>query len=264
MNDLNSYTEFLERARLVDADDMNQEHWETQIQQGRYYKYYKEYKPGIYVLDFTKQAYLYCNEVMASMADYPIPILMTGGLKLALKIWHPDDLAVYDRFILPDNLAFLRKVSVADYGNYLFTCNYRVRHRNGRYIKIEQSSFFSKSLDNGMPLMTIGFLRDITNRTTDNAIIHTIEKIDIKGNTLLHRRIHEPDLVTHILTPRECEILELVVQGKSSHEIAALLNIEKYTVDNHRKNMLKKTGTQNMVQLAIMHYRDKSKRLFNS
>lgn len=256
METLNSYSQFLERARQLDLTDLGTDHWEQQISQGKYYRFYKDMKPGIYVLDFTKQAYLYCNDMMASFADYPIPDLMSGGLNLALKIWHPDDLKVYDRYLLPVNLSFLKKISVADYGNYLFTCNYRVRQRRGNYIRIEQSSFFSKSTDDGMPLMTIGFLRDITNRMIDNSIIHTIEQVNSNGTKLLHQRIYNPDGDETILTPREIEILDLIIQGKDSKQIAAILAIEKNTVDNHRKNMLRKTGSTNMVQVAIKAYKN--------
>ncbi len=45
-----------------------------------------------------------------------------------------------------------------------------------------------------------------------------------------------------ILTKRQKEILELVGQGKSSREIADELFIGVYTVDTHRKNMVKILG----------------------
>ena len=251
MSDLKSYSDFLNKARHFSIHGIAQEQWADQIQQGRYYKFYREAKPGIYVLDFTQQRYLYCNDVMASFADQPVPDLMNAGLDLALKLWHPDDLKVYDRYILPVNLSFLKDKTVGDYGNYLFTCNYRVRQRKGHYRRVEQTSFFSKSLDDGMPLMTIGFLRDVTHRMPDNRIIHTIEDISGHEGKLKFNKTYNPDSGNSGLTYRELEILDLIVQGKSSLEIAKLLGIDKLTVDNHRKNMLKKTNAKNMVQLAV-------------
>lgn len=47
---------------------------------------------------------------------------------------------------------------------------------------------------------------------------------------------------TDILSPRELETLVLISQGASSKEIAAELFLSVNTVDNHRRNMLKKTG----------------------
>ena len=251
MSDLKSYTDFLDKARQFSINGITHEQWADQIQQGRYYKFYREAKPGIYVLDFTTQRYLYCNDIMASYADQPIPYLMDAGLDLALKLWHPDDFKIYNDHILPVNLAFLKDKSVKDYGNYLFTCNYRVRQRRGDYRRVEQTSFFSKSMDDGMPLMAIGFLRDVTHRMPDNRIIHTIEHIGGNTNKLEFSKTYSPDKDNSVLTPREQEVLELIVQGRSSVEIAQLLKIDKFTVDNHRKNMLKKTNAKNMVQLAV-------------
>jgi DNA-binding NarL/FixJ family response regulator len=50
---------------------------------------------------------------------------------------------------------------------------------------------------------------------------------------------------------RELEILENLISGKTSEEIAKELFISKYTVDKHRSNMLKKTGTKNTTELLI-------------
>jgi len=47
-----------------------------------------------------------------------------------------------------------------------------------------------------------------------------------------------------ILSRREKEILNLIAQGKKSLEISDLLSITKYTVDTHRKNIIKKLGLE--------------------
>ena len=52
------------------------------------------------------------------------------------------------------------------------------------------------------------------------------------------------------LSARELEILELVVSGLSNHKIAQSLDISKRTVDNHISNILKKTHTDNRVELV--------------
>ncbi len=53
-----------------------------------------------------------------------------------------------------------------------------------------------------------------------------------------------------LLSSRELEILELVVSGLSNHKIAEELDISKRTVDNHISNILKKTQTENRVELV--------------
>ncbi|MDJ0899526.1 MAG: response regulator transcription factor [Xenococcus sp. MO_188.B8] len=53
-----------------------------------------------------------------------------------------------------------------------------------------------------------------------------------------------------LLSARELEILELVVNGLSNHKIAQQLEISKRTVDNHISNILKKTNVENRVELV--------------
>ncbi|OBX25429.1 regulatory LuxR family protein [Gelidibacter algens] len=52
------------------------------------------------------------------------------------------------------------------------------------------------------------------------------------------------------LTSREKEILQLLAKGFGSKQIASLLNISIKTVDNHRQNMLHKTGSKTSSELV--------------
>jgi len=52
-----------------------------------------------------------------------------------------------------------------------------------------------------------------------------------------------------MLSEREAEILKLVLEGKSSTEIATLLYLSINTVHTHRRNILKKTGVRHVVDL---------------
>ena len=56
------------------------------------------------------------------------------------------------------------------------------------------------------------------------------------------------------ISPREEEIINLLVQGKTSQEIAKELFLSKHTVDTHRRNILHKTGaktTHTLIALAM-------------
>ncbi len=53
------------------------------------------------------------------------------------------------------------------------------------------------------------------------------------------------------ISKREKEVLQLVALGETSIRIAKQLGISKYTVDNHRKNMLRKTGTNSSLELVM-------------
>jgi LuxR family transcriptional regulator, quorum-sensing system regulator BjaR1 len=58
-----------------------------------------------------------------------------------------------------------------------------------------------------------------------------------------------------ILTPREVEVLQWVAQGKTSENIAVLLDVTKRTVNQHVENAGTKLGTTNRTQTVIEAYR---------
>ncbi len=57
--------------------------------------------------------------------------------------------------------------------------------------------------------------------------------------------------ITNNLSPREIEILEMLIQGKTSKEIAEILFISKTTVDTHRRNLLEKTNCRSTSELLL-------------
>ncbi len=56
--------------------------------------------------------------------------------------------------------------------------------------------------------------------------------------------------VRSILTTRECEILQLLAEGKSTKEISFSLDVSIKTVETHRKNMMGKLGLYNIAELT--------------
>lgn len=54
-----------------------------------------------------------------------------------------------------------------------------------------------------------------------------------------------------LLTPRELEILRLIVEGRENSEIAEILVISLSTAKNHVAHVLDKLGMQNRVQAAV-------------
>jgi two-component system CheB/CheR fusion protein len=53
-----------------------------------------------------------------------------------------------------------------------------------------------------------------------------------------------------VLTPRERQIMDLVLAGHPSKNIAADLRISQRTVENHRAAVMKKTGSNSLPALA--------------
>lgn len=54
-----------------------------------------------------------------------------------------------------------------------------------------------------------------------------------------------------LLTDRERQVLQLLAEGKSNKEAAAILNLSPYTVESHRQNLMQKTGLHNTAGIVL-------------
>ncbi|MEO5922906.1 MAG: response regulator transcription factor [Bryobacteraceae bacterium] len=77
-------------------------------------------------------------------------------------------------------------------------------------------------------------------------LLHRIQKGDLESRPA--------SAVLDSLSPREVQVLRLVADGKSSKEVAVLLDLREQTVRSYRKTMMKKLGVNNvagLTQLAL-------------
>jgi len=54
-----------------------------------------------------------------------------------------------------------------------------------------------------------------------------------------------------LLSPREREILQLIAEGKTNKEVAAILNLSLYTVETHRTHILQKLNLHSVPELIL-------------
>jgi DNA-binding NarL/FixJ family response regulator len=60
-----------------------------------------------------------------------------------------------------------------------------------------------------------------------------------------------------LLTEREKEILQLLAEGKSNKEVAALLEVSVNTVDTHRLHLMQKLNLHNTAEIVLYAVRKK-------
>lgn len=60
-----------------------------------------------------------------------------------------------------------------------------------------------------------------------------------------------------LLTEREREVLQLLAEGKSNKEAAALLELSPYTIETHRNNLMQKLNLHNTAELVLYAVRKK-------
>jgi PAS domain S-box-containing protein len=159
------------------------------------------------------------------------------------EIIHPDDRkAVFEigRMVLNREMNYISGISHRHVALYIV---YRVAKINGRYIRI--SFTVSRHIDHDGGIYEMVAIRDISH-------IHCGTRVSF---SLLGGRPFKdlPDVCGGgpAISRREQEIIYHISQGLSSRRIAYELNISEFTVNTHRKNIMRKTGTNNLVDMLI-------------
>jgi DNA-binding NarL/FixJ family response regulator len=83
----------------------------------------------------------------------------------------------------------------------------------------------------------------------------------VGGETVLDSQLKRPAVVlkgkrSAALTPRELEVLQMIVEGKSNKEIAAVLDLSANTVAVHRANMMDALGMHKTAELVVYAIRN--------
>ncbi len=108
----------------------------------------------------------------------------------------------------------------------------------------------------------------ILKRASDTDLVDALRIVARGGSYLspqvsdrLLSRIQKGDLESkpavaalEVLSPRELQVLRMVAEGKTSKEIAVMLDLREQTVRSYRKTMMKKLGVNNvagLTQLAL-------------
>ena len=123
-----------------------------------------------------------------------------------------------------------------------------------------EEDYYYKMVDAGVK----GFLlknsemaevKDALQTVRDGGNYVSTELLQILVNSLrTNKKYQEPHA---LLSDREIEILILICQGLSNHEIADQLFISKRTVDKHRANILEKSQCKNTAQLVMYAIKNK-------
>ena len=98
-----------------------------------------------------------------------------------------------------------------------------------------------------------------SDKTSLFAVISGLRNIPIEAFTLpetqkrtgQHTEWHQDDAdLLEVLTPRQHQIMDIVLAGKPSKNIAIDLGISRRTVENHRAAIMLKTGSKSIPALA--------------
>lgn len=99
----------------------------------------------------------------------------------------------------------------------------------------------------------------ILKNAVDVELVTAIKRV-AAGETILDPQLARPAVLKgerdYGLTPRELEILQLIVDGKSNKEIAAQLDLSANTVAVHRANIMDALGIHKTAELVVYAIRN--------
>ncbi len=161
---------------------------------------------------------------------------------------HPEDQPYFIQF---ESLlqVFFASLPVDKISRYKTQYDFRIRDIDGNYKRILHQLVVIKYDENGVLLGSLGIHTDITHIKKEGK--PSLSFIGLEGepsyyNVDITKKLQPSK---EILTRREKQVLKHIVEGKTSAQIAAMLFISLHTVNNHRKNILSKTGCKSVPTL---------------
>jgi len=190
-----------------------------------------------FIYDCVQNEIAFVNNAFKTMTGFDDK---TFNLDQLIKIIHPEDLDYFFSCEARD-LEFTNNLSFNQHFQYLFTYTYRIKNSNDEFMTIQQQCQAIEVTNQGHLSKTLVIhkrIPDYEKRADDD------HKLFDKANGL-----YVDSENCYNLSKREFEILTLIKDGLNSTEISDLLNISKYTIDTHRKNILNKTKSSSFIEL---------------
>jgi Response regulator containing a CheY-like receiver domain and an HTH DNA-binding domain len=180
-----------------------------------------------------------------------IPVSEIHSIRDVLALIHPDDMDLVAKAEEKAHL-FIYQKGIENLTRYKVSYNFRFRTADGGYrLFNHQSLVLSVDQDNNA-VRSINIHTDISHMTNINN--HRWSAIGLAGEpSYLNMDVWndgDTGSPARMLSKRELNVLDLIVKGHSSREIAGRLGISPETVKAHRKNILQKSGCNNMAELA--------------
>jgi DNA-binding CsgD family transcriptional regulator len=162
---------------------------------------------------------------------------------------HPDDRSWF-LAIGSSMIDFFSQLPMEKLMKYKVRYDIRMRKKNGDYARILYQGILLEHDQNGRFLRTLSAHTDITYLKHEGKPVLSFLGMD--GEPSYYDTASKNIFIESKdeLTPRERQILSLLIEGRLSKEISRILNISKQTVDTHRKNMLHKKNLNNTGELV--------------
>lgn len=160
---------------------------------------------------------------------------------------HPDDKPYFLSF--ENRLTeFIQLLPPDKKGSYKYQHDYRIKTKDNKYVRLLHQ-LLPIDYDENNSYRSLVLHTDITHIKREGTPCLSIVGLDGEPS---YYNIQDTEIFTEsysLFTKRERQILKLIVEGRSSKEIATELCISPHTVNAHRKNILSKADAKTPLDL---------------
>ncbi|MGL5889836.1 MAG: LuxR C-terminal-related transcriptional regulator [Bacteroidia bacterium] len=169
-----------------------------------------------------------------------------------LEIVHPDDQEAFTQlyYLVLEGLLAM-PVAVKGIGH--FCISYRIRTAQGNYVRIlETNNIIESDAETNTPLICLSQMSRIDFGPSHEKVYYYFVITDEDGSVeIMSEYLRQYNPVVNVFSENEIKIVRLMMQGKTSQEIADTIFLSKHTIDKYRKNLLEKTGVANSAALIL-------------
>jgi PAS domain S-box-containing protein len=203
---------------------------------------------AVYMLDYQTKQYIFVSKNCEKIIGYSANEIMQKGNAFYADKLHPEDLEIYSSKVFKEFIVYTSTLAQDEIKKARLSFNYRFKRKDGVYIHILQQFEVLEVNKQNNPVLVLGFVTDITAHKKDDKVVYAISTYDKKNGFSMVTTDSFPQ--THlVVSAREKEIIKGLVEGLGSKQIAGKLHISLYTVNAHRRNILKKVQVKNTSEL---------------
>jgi|GEM_PF-1608467 len=218
--------------------------------QSGFFKQYQLFTEQIVVvLDHRTMKYLYISENFATLTGYSMERLYQDGINYVMGYFHPDDFTHFEN-ITNALLATLRQLPANEILQCRLSYDYRIRYANGVYHRWLQHNIPLTLDENNNIVHGIVVISEIDMYKRDNTCYYNVVHYKEDGSRTVLLEANENHTILPSITQREKEILVFTADGLTESTIAQKMGISIQTVKTHRKNLFRKTGVKNSMELV--------------
>lgn len=143
---------------------------------------------------------------------------------------------------------FVKNLPVKKLKKYKFRYDYRIQKSNDEYMRILQQVVCIEHDNEGNISKSLCVHTDISNLKESGKPLFSIIGMDGEPS-YINIDVEQKYIASSFLSNREKQIINLLLTGKVSKEIACELSLSLNTIETYRKKLLKKTGTNTTAEL---------------